>query len=176
MDQLQRRTDKKTRHRERIEDFELAVFQSTNVNELDKAYRLLTGQGSSELRAVSLDIGPARLVSLALRGYELPNAETRRRSNQFLIEILTVIESAKDPANRAYVEEMWLLLAGQRSILLETIECDLDALSDSALSKRDTNTRQSELLRLHRAIRTRSEALIQSLFPLSQTTLSPLAH
>lgn len=143
------------------EDIELGVYQSTNVNELDAAYRSFLDLSTNLQQQVADEAGPARVVSLALRGYELPDAQTRYRSSEFIIQLSRMFDVASDPLKS---EQFWLMLAAQQGILLERIEADLDALQRSSLDQAETKRRRTTLGKVHKLLRRKADEVVRSLF------------
>lgn len=156
---------------ELYEVFETAVIQSTDVNELKNAYRMYASLTPQDRIALLAYAGPARSVSLALRGYELPSFQARLTSSEFLLSLLNDLSERSVP--RSLREQIWLVLAQQRTVLLGTLEEDLEALQYSALEPKATEAWHQTLTRLYHRIRTRSQRAIRHLFttPLVQPEL-----
>lgn len=147
----------------KYEEIELAVYQSTNVNELETAYQMFrTSDRSMKLSMISA-AGPARVLSFALRGYELPDAETRAASSQFVVELSALLDSAS-VSHQPLKEQLWLMLAQQQEILLSSIEADLEALYRSARESEQMQKQRAMLGNLHVMIRRKSQKAVTQLF------------
>lgn len=147
--------------RETYEQRELAIYQAQTATELRAAYAGLTGQGGTHIlnvRKMYELAGPAALVTLVLRGYELPDAATRLESNRALLTLATHLE-AMTPRERL-TEQFWLMLAQQQDVLLSHIENDLEALMNGGPRAGET---EQVLMRLHTLLRSRTAQVIDEL-------------
>lgn len=148
--------------RDVYEQSELAIYQAQTPREIREAYaQLIEGSSHdiSNVRAMYKDISPAALVTLALRGYELPNAATRLESNRFLLALTKQLDEVT--MNEQLNEQFWLMLAQQQEVLLTHIEDDLQAL---LTSEAETGETQRVLTALHALIRNRSASVVTELF------------
>ncbi|MBI4032322.1 hypothetical protein HY374_01310 [Candidatus Berkelbacteria bacterium] len=148
--------------RDAYEQRELAIYQAQTAAEFRAAYDALTGQDGTHtynVRGMYEQAGPAALVTLALRGYELPDAATRLESNRVLLTLATHLEVLE--IHERLTEQFWLMLAQQQDVLLEHIEDDLEALVNGASEGGET---EQILTALHTLIRARSAKVVDALF------------
>ncbi len=155
-----------------FEKREAQIYQSTNVKELRSAYREflrpLRSQGNLvDMLALA---GPAQLVSLTLRGYEMPDARTRYESGQVLLALDEVLNSIN--VRESITEQYWLMMAQQREVLLDQIEADIEALVDSAMPEEETKKREQVLYKLHKLVYQRTEQAIRKLVGVEQGSAS----
>lgn len=154
------------------EDIELGVYQSTNVKELEQAYKSFLTLSDFDQKNVVMFAGPARIVALALRGYELPDAPMRQQSSSFVLGLNQLFESTSSIVT---AEQFWLMIAQQREILLERIEADLEALQRSSLSEEATKQQVTTLGTLHKLIRKKSVQATASIFATELVPASSLS-
>lgn len=147
------------------DELEVAVYQSTNVNEIREAFQIFHAQSQLHQQRMIELVSPATLVALALRGYELPDAQMRAASNDFLARLLDLLTL---PQQATYAEEVLIILAGHRAILLEQIEQDIEALERSALTESETLRRQRSLTTLHKQLRVTADSFVNALFPAAE--------
>mgnify|MGYP001574400629 CR=1 FL=1 len=110
-----------------LENLEIAVSQSANERELSEALGLLqldswSSKSSLELYQLA---GPAKLIGLVLAGFEMPSVATRHVSAIHLSKLIQLLQARR---SEPLSEQVALILAQQREVLLETIEQDLEAL------------------------------------------------
>lgn len=152
------------------EEIELGVYQSTNVKELDLAYQTFLKLKAADQQSITDFAGPARVVSLALRGYELPDAQTRNRSSEFVLELSQLFDTG---SNAKSAEQFWLMLAQQQGVLLQRIEDDLDALQESNFDQFETQKRVKTLGKFHKLLRSKADAVVKELFETTDS-LAPI--
>lgn len=145
-----------------FDSFETSVIHSTDVIQLDTAYDHFRALPESAQIEVLLEAGPARAVSLALRGYELPDLPARIASAKFLANVLDLVGRKEVP--KPLQEQINLILAQQRSVLLEAIEQDLESLQSTALPRRTAGEWNGALTELYTHIRSKSHRAIRQLF------------
>jgi hypothetical protein len=142
---------------------ESQLLQAETVDQLSSALEAFTDNhlGIHNLMQMYQLAGPARVVSLALRGYELPDAVARYHSSNALLAIDAVLQQVDRRGELA--EQVWLILAAQQDILLQQLENDLEALyeaDDSAVVK----DQRDVLGRVHSLLRKRSNIAIEHMF------------
>ncbi len=172
MSRQNRKTPSRQDPQTMFEDLELGVFQSTNVNELDEAYRTFSSLSPRQQEQLIEYAGAARVVALALRGYELPDARTRSRSSQFVLQLGQILDRGSDPVAS---EQFWLMLAQQQEILLAQIEADLEALQRSSLTGEETKRRTDSLGQLHNLLRRKADEVVRTVFA-TDITAAASAH
>lgn len=141
---------------------ETQVLQAQTSEQLDAALAGFVDQSSApeDMLAVLQYAGPARVVSLVLRGYELPESETRYVSTKALLQLDTVLQRADRKGDLS--EQIWLILAAQQDVLLQQLENDLEALYEAT----DTlNLRRQRKIvgDVHALLRTRSSDAVSQM-------------
>lgn len=156
---------------DRFDALDTEVSSSTSVGELESAYKSFQELNPTAQRDILVVAGPARTVELALRGYEMPVFEARIASSVFLANVIQIVDQRETP--QALREQIWLILAQQRTVLLERLEADIDALETSRLPKPTQMEWRAALDLAYSLIRTKSEQAITRLFraPLAQSEL-----
>lgn len=144
------------------EQCETQLLQAQSIDQLTEALTSFTNSGFGIQNLVSMYelAGPARVVSLILRGYELPQAETRYHSTNALLAIDCVLRQADQKGELS--EQIWLILAAQQDILLQQIENDLEALYEAE----DTNEillQRKVLGMAHGLLRRRASFVVEQL-------------
>lgn len=136
---------------------ETQLLQAQVDDQLADALTLFTDRsvGSQNLVGMYELAGPARVVSLILRGYELPQVETRYRSARALLDIDIVLQHSDRKGELS--EQIWLILAAQQDILLQQIENDLEVLyceldNDQIKEQREVLGKTHALLRMRAGV------------------------
>lgn len=146
-------------------DFELietAIYQSIHVRDLNDAYRKLTDRRASDARLTALYeyAGPAKLVTLVLRGYESPDLAMRQASNDVVLALASHFDRLS--LSRSLTEDFWLMLGQQQDVLLELIERDLEAYAQSEMTEAQAAKERMKLGNLHKLLRSKPEQILQS--------------
>lgn len=156
----------------RAEQIESGVLGAHDARSLKAALRPLTdmSHGRSNTALLYSHLGPARLVMLALAGYESPHARVRVVSALSLLSLTDALDAIRSPQ---LTEQVWLILAAQQDVLLQRIEDDLEALQ-SLDDERAAETRR-QLGAVHKMLRTRSAAAVTQYLSLTQSA-APVSY
>lgn len=139
-----------------LEQKELDILHSLNARDLGLAYKKFASFLAKDSEARE-SLSPASLVSLTLKGYEIPDAETRLESNQIIGKIDNLIDGSQR-------EQYWLMIAQQREVILSKVEDDIEALAESRMAKSKTERAKTVLADIHKIIRKRTDEVVDGLF------------
>jgi hypothetical protein len=149
------------------EQCETQLLQAQVADQLTEALTLFTDSSVGPQNLVSMYelAGPARVVSLILRGYELPQAKTRYRSAKALLDIDVVLQQSDRKGELS--EQIWLILAAQQDVLLQQIENDLEVLY-CELDNDQTKEQREVFGRAHALIRKRAGVAVDQLLAVGE--------
>lgn len=153
---------------------EAQLLQAQTIPQLRVALQQLTDHaaGGQNLLQMYTLAGPARIVSLVLRGYEFPDATARSLSTEALLDVHALLERVDRDGQLS--EQIWLILAAQHDVLLQQIENDLEALYQA--DETNVITKQRALLaQAHKVLRAGTKAVLEGMSFASSGAPVPLS-
>ncbi|MBI2590006.1 hypothetical protein HYW32_03260 [Candidatus Berkelbacteria bacterium] len=156
--------DKQKDFQRLFDEIELQILYAETPIQLSSALAKITKNNRLIQRNLHrlYDIAsPARILGLVLRGYEIPDALTRLESNRSLLDLNRTLETL---SRTALKEQIWLMLAQQREVLLAQIEQDLETLVLRSSDQRAIASRKQILLATYELIQENTKIAVEKVF------------
>ena len=144
-----------------LDVIDIDIHRASSGEELEAAYAALVlpdRLGVRNHRRVLELAGAARLARFVLMGYERSDASQRSASNRALTQFVHLLDDLQ--VHEGVAVQFWMILAGQRTLLLKQVERDLETWLHATHSNSIASSEMTNLLELHELLTDRTDEVI----------------